>query len=129
MKRVLSYGKPYIWIILLVIVMKLAAAVLDLMIPSALADIINITILAGGTRAIIMSGLKMLAFAATEMVINCAANVISSKIANRMVGTMRQDLFEKVTKRYVTESGFPILVKACNRSIGGGMRNKHSHNA
>ena len=97
MKRVLSYGKPYIWIILLVIVMKLAAAVLDLMIPSALADIINITILAGGTRAIIMSGLKMLAFAATEMVINCAANVISSKIANRMVGTMRQDLFEKVT--------------------------------
>ena len=97
MKRMLSYGKPFIFGIIVVLVVKLLAAVLDLMIPSALADIINETIATGGKQAIVKHGLRMLIFAASELVLNTAANAYASVITNRMVGNMRHDLFEKVT--------------------------------
>jgi len=97
LKRVFSYGKPYVLVILLVLVMKLGAAVLDLMIPSALADIINVTLQDGGRREVLMNGLRMLGYATAEIIVNNIANVISSRVTNRMVGNMRQDLFIKVT--------------------------------
>ena len=42
MKQVLKYVKPYIGFLIVILLAKLAAAVLELMIPSALGDILDI---------------------------------------------------------------------------------------
>ena len=97
MKKILSYGKPYVWVVVLVLILKLVAAMMDLMIPSALADIINVAIEGSGVRVIVLYGVKMLVIAILGMGINVGANAMASTIANRMVKTMRQDLFDKVS--------------------------------
>lgn len=101
MKHVMKYGKPYVAIIVVVLLMKIAGAVLDLMIPSALADILDVAVptakASGDTGIIIHYGLKMAAFAFAELVLNTVANFTVANIASKMVGTLRQDLFDKVT--------------------------------
>lgn len=98
MKRVFRYCKPYLAIIIVALVMKIAGAVVDLMIPSALADIIDVAVPSGEIRNIVMFGLKMLLFATGEMLINGVANIMVTNTSNRVVQTMRDDLFQKVAE-------------------------------
>lgn len=98
MKRIFRYCRPYLAIILAALVLKIIGAVLDLMIPSALADIIDVAVPSGEIRRIVMFGLKMALFATTEMIINGAANIMVTGTSNRVVETLRQDLFRKVTE-------------------------------
>lgn len=97
MKRVFRYCKPYLAIIIVALALKMIGAVLDLMIPSALADIIDVAVPSGVVRNIVMFGLKMALFAVTEAVLNTGANLMVTHISNRVVQKMRQDLFRKVT--------------------------------
>lgn len=98
MKRVFRYCKPYLAIIIVALVMKIAGAVVDLMIPSALADIIDVAVPSGEIRNIVMFGLTMLLFATGEMLINGVANIMVTNTSNRVVQTMRDDLFQKVAE-------------------------------
>ena len=97
MKRVFRYCKPYLAVILIALALKVIGAVLDLMIPSALADIIDVAVPSGEVRNIVMFGLKMALFAVLEAIINITANLMVTRTSNRVVQSMRQDLFKKVT--------------------------------
>ena len=97
MKRVFRYCKPYLAIIIVALVMKIGGAVLDLLIPSTLADIIDVAVPSGVMRNIVIMGLTMALFAVSEMILNFLSNLIVTRVANRVVETMRQDLFKKVT--------------------------------
>ena len=101
MKRILSYAKPFLWIIIGVLVLKLAGAVLDLLIPSALGDIIDVAVpearATGESWVVIQFGLRMVLFAALAFGCNLTANIITSHVASRVVENLRQDLFHKIS--------------------------------
>ena len=101
MKFLMKYGKPFRFAILIVLLLKLSGALLDLLIPSALAEILDVGVPAaresGKLTIIWQLGGRMALFAFGEMVVNIIANLMVSRMTSRMVGNLRQDLFEKVT--------------------------------
>ena len=101
MKRVIAYAKPFVWVIIAVLTLKLGGAMLDLMIPSALGDIIDKAVpaaqLSGESRVIWQYGLRMLLFALSAFACNLTANVITAHTASKIVENLRQDTFRKVS--------------------------------
>ena len=101
MKTVWGYAKKRGWQILCVLLLKLIAAVLELQIPSALADIIDIGVpaarAAGSAAPIVQYGAMMALFALLAFGSNLGANVYSSHISGSITEEIRRDLFEKVS--------------------------------
>lgn len=97
MKQVLKYVKPYIGVLIVILMAKLTAAVLELMIPSALGDILDIAAPSGSVSLILRYGLRMAIFALLAAGLNLSANVTTAHLANKSVEHLRQDLFQKVT--------------------------------
>lgn len=97
MKQVLKYVKPYIGFLIVILMAKLMAAVLELMIPSALGDILDIAAPSGSVPLILRYGLKMAIFAICTATLNIGSNITSSHFIHKAVENLRQDLFKKVS--------------------------------
>jgi len=97
MKQVLKYIKPYIGFLIVILMAKLTAAVLELMIPSALGDILDIAAPSGSVPLILRYGLKMAIFAVCTAALNISSNITSSHFIHKAVESLRQDLFKKVS--------------------------------
>ena len=100
MKRIFAYMKPRWLILVLVLFLKLAAAMLELQIPSALADIIDVGIPAareaGNLSPLTQYGLAMGGFALAAFITNLTANIVSAQMNNKVTAHIRQDLFHKI---------------------------------
>ncbi len=97
MKHALKYVKPYMGFFLVILMAKLTAAVLELMIPSALGDILDIAAPSGSVPLIVRYGLKMAIFALCTAALNMSSNITSSYFIHKAVENLRQDLFKKVS--------------------------------
>ena len=101
MKHTWHYAKKAGWLIAAALLLKLAAAYLELQIPSALADIIYDGVpaaqAAGNLDPILHYGTIMAIFAVAAFLTNLAGNVLSTHASCRITEDMRQDLFRKVS--------------------------------
>ncbi|MBP3313897.1 MAG: ABC transporter ATP-binding protein [Oscillospiraceae bacterium] len=97
MKHTLKYLKPYMGFFFVILLAKLTAAVLELMIPSALGDILDIAAPSGSVSLIVRYGLKMAIFALCTATLNMSSNITSSHFIHKAVERLRQDLFQKVS--------------------------------
>ena len=101
MKRIFSYYKPYVFLIIVVFVLKLAGALADIIIPNFLADIVDKAVplaqASGDTSPIIRQGVIMIAIAFVGALTNLIANVSSSQLTAKFSRDLRQDLYEKIS--------------------------------
>jgi ATP-binding cassette subfamily B protein len=97
MKTIGRYVRPYTLIVAVTMLLKLAAAVLDLLIPSFLARIIDDAVPAGLRSGIFFWGGIMLACAVLSLFTNMYANRIAARTSSQMTRTLRHDLFSKLS--------------------------------
>ena len=97
MKTVSRYVKPYTAVISLTLMMKLAAALLDLLIPSFLARIIDVVVPTGRREGIFLWGGVMLLCAVASMFTNMYANRLAARTSAKMTRKLRHDLFSKLS--------------------------------
>jgi len=97
MKYIWKYIKPYTLIISFTLLLKLVAAMMDLLIPSVLAKIIDDIVPTGDKNAIYYWGAIMLVFAVISMSTNFWANFTAAHTAGKITKTIRHDLFSKIS--------------------------------
>ena len=97
MRGILKYIKPYRAYMLLTLFLKFAAAMMDLLIPSLLAKIIDDIVPVGEVRLIFLWGGVMLVCAVLSVTTNVTANRMAEVSAGGMTKKLRHDLFSKVT--------------------------------
>lgn len=97
MKGILKYIKPYSAFMLLTLFLKFVAAMMDLLIPSLLAKIIDDIVPTGEVRLIFLWGGIMLICAVFSVTTNVTANRMAEVSAGGMTRRLRHDLFSRVT--------------------------------
>jgi ATP-binding cassette subfamily B multidrug efflux pump len=98
MIRLAKYTKPYLWWILLAVVLLFAQVNCDLALPDYLSRMVNIGIQQGaGTSYILQTGGSMLVLTLLSVLCTVAVVVISSRVASGIACDMRGDVFDKVS--------------------------------
>lgn len=97
MKTILKYMKPYNTYILFTLLLKFGASMMDLLIPSLLAKIIDDIVPLGEVRLIFWWGGVMILCAVISVTTNVRANRMAEISAGGMTRQLRHDLFEKIT--------------------------------
>lgn len=96
MRGILKYAKPYGFYMFFTLCLKFTAAMMDLLIPSLLAKIIDDIVPAENIRMIVMWGGIMLLCAVFSVTTNVTANRMAEVSAGGMTRKIRYDLFSKV---------------------------------
>ncbi len=96
MARLIKYVEPYIFLVIIALMLLFGQAVCDLALPDFMSDIVNKGITNGDASYIIKLGFKMLGISLISAVFSIAVGFIASKIAAGMSQSIRIDLFEKV---------------------------------
>lgn len=97
MRGLLKYIKPYGFYMLLTLCLKFTAALMDLLIPSLLAKIIDDIVPLGDIRMIFVWGGVMLLCAVVSITTNVTANRMAEVSAGGMTRAIRHDLFSRIT--------------------------------
>lgn len=97
MKGIIKYIKPYGPYMLLTLFLKFTAAIMDLLIPSLLAKIIDDIVPLQNTRLIFMWGGVMILCAVVSVTTNVTANRMAEISAGGMTRKIRYDLFSRIT--------------------------------
>ena len=100
MKKLFPYIKPYMWVIVLTLVIKFVATTAELMIPRLMQTIIDTTVPAvknGGSmsQVYLMGGLMVL-FAIVGVSANILANRMAAISGGKITRKLRYDLYEKL---------------------------------
>lgn len=96
MLRIRQYIRPYWGYIILAMLIKLTAAVMELMIPYFMEIILDHKVPTGDISAIVVYGGAMLLCAAGCLGFNIWANRMSAISAGKITRAVRHDLFEKL---------------------------------
>lgn len=97
MKEMLKYYKPYIPIILLVIVALFGQAMCELALPGYMSDIINFGIIKSDMSYIYKTGAIMLLVALAVVICTGLAGLFSARVAAKSSRDIRSALFRRVT--------------------------------
>lgn len=97
MKGILKYIKPYGAFMALTLFLKFVAAMMDLLIPSLLAKIIDDIVPTREVRLVFVWGGIMLLCAVFSVTTNVTANRMAEVSAGGMTERLRHDLFSRVT--------------------------------
>lgn len=97
MKEMLKYYKPYIPIILLIIVALFGQAMCELALPGYMSDIINFGIIKSDMSYIYRTGAIMLLVALAVVVCTGLAGLFSARVAAKSSRDIRSALFRRVT--------------------------------
>ena len=97
MKTIYGYIRPYRGVLILTLLLKLAAALLDLLIPSFLARIIDVAVPSGDRAAVFRMGGVMILCAVLSMLTNVTANRMAAQTSGKATRKVRHDLFEKLS--------------------------------
>lgn len=95
MKGILKYAKPLYLYMLVTLLFKFIAAMMDLLIPSILAKIIDDIVPLGEVGLIFLWGGIMIGCAVVSITINVTANRMAEVSAGKMTRQIRHDLFTK----------------------------------
>lgn len=96
MDRLGRYLRPYVWYILLTMVIKLLGAALELLIPYFMEIILDDVVPTGALHTIFLYGGVMLLCAAGCLAANIGANRMSAISSGKITQALRRDLFEKL---------------------------------
>lgn len=97
MKGLIKYIKPYGLYMLLTLFLKFTAAMMDLLIPSLLAKIIDDIVPFQNVKLIFMWGGVMILCAVISITTNVTANRMAEVSAGGMTRKIRYDLFSRIT--------------------------------
>lgn len=97
MKTIARYIRPHAAAISFTLALKLAAALLDLLIPSFLARIIDVVVPTGQKAGIFFWGGVMVVCAVASMFTNMYANRLAARTSGHMTQKLRHDLFSKLS--------------------------------
>lgn len=97
MKGLIKYIKPYGLYMLLTLFLKFTAAMMDLLIPSLLAKIIDDIVPLQNVKLIFMWGGVMILCAVVSVTTNVTANRMAEVSAGGMTRKIRYDLFSRIT--------------------------------
>lgn len=97
MKGILKYAKPYGLFMLCTLILKFIAAMMDLLIPSFLAKIIDDIVPTGNMQQIFLWGGVMIGCAVCSAITNISANRMAEVSAGGMTEKIRHDLFAKIS--------------------------------
>ena len=96
MKQLSKYIKPYGWFIVLTVTIKLLAAILELMLPYLMEQMLDVHVPAGSARDIYLCGLGMLLCALSCLGANVLSNRMSASSSGKITQAVRHDLFAKL---------------------------------
>jgi len=96
MKNLLKFLKPYIFQILLVIVLVVVQVQTDLALPGYLSDIINKGVILQDNDAILSIGLKMLGVAAIGAVATVIVGYLASRVSTGVARDLREGIYIKI---------------------------------
>ena len=97
MRGILKYAKPYAFYMFITLIFKFIAAIMDLLIPSLLAKIIDDIVPLKDVVQIIFWGGVMILCAIFSAGVNITANRMAEVSAGGMTKQIRYDLFSKTT--------------------------------
>lgn len=97
MKEIMKYAKPYGLYMFLTLCLKFVAAIMDLLIPSFLAKIIDEIVPLKDIRLILIWGGIMILCAICSITTNITANRMAEVSSGGMTKKIRHDLFAKIT--------------------------------
>lgn len=103
MLKLIRYLKPYWWQCLIAIVAMGAETYLSLQLPALMANIVNDGITAGDQHYILVTGLKMLGFAAAASIFALITHYYSAKVGSGFTRDLRSDFYKKVLSFSITE--------------------------
>lgn len=109
MKDIFKYIRPFLGYISVTLAIKFVASIMELLIPSILAKIIDDIVPTGDRGKILLWGGVMALCALTALLGNIFANRMAAKSAGNITENIRHDLFSKIT--YLSASqldGFTI---------------------
>lgn len=98
MKQIASYIKPYALYILVAVLIKLSAALLELLIPFFMETILDTVVPAGDLNAVFLYGGAMLLCAGGCVTANILANRMSAISSGKITRKLRYDLFERINR-------------------------------
>ena len=113
MKGILKYAKPYGLFMFFTLILKFIAAMMDLLIPSFLAKIIDDIVPIGDKNQIFFWGGIMVCCAVCSAVTNISANRMAEISAGNMTEKIRYDLFAKISylsSRQMDEFTIPSVI-------------------
>lgn len=113
MKGILKYAKPYGLFMFFTLILKFIAAMMDLLIPSFLAKIIDDIVPIGDKNQIFFWGGIMMCCAVCSAVTNISANRMAEISAGNMTEKIRHDLFAKISylsSRQMDEFTIPSVI-------------------
>ena len=90
LKKLAPYTKGYRLLMLLAIACSAGEAVLELLLPQVMSDIVDIGIQNGDREYILMAGLKMVIMALVALALGVGAAVLASKAGTVIVSPMEK---------------------------------------
>ncbi|MBR5389659.1 ABC transporter ATP-binding protein [Candidatus Saccharibacteria bacterium] len=103
MFRLSRYLRPYWWQCLLAVVAMGAETYLSLQLPALMASIVNDGITAGNQHYILITGIKMLGFAAAASIFALITHYYSARVGSAFTRDLRSDFYKKVLSFSITE--------------------------
>ena len=97
MKEVLKFYKPYIGLIIMSIVLLFGQAMLELELPTYMANIINQGIVKGDMNYIYKTGALMLGIAAAICILAIGVSFFAAKVSSKASKGIRSAVFHKVS--------------------------------
>ena len=97
MKKLFEYIAPLKFYMLGGLFLKFFAAMMNLLVPSVLAKIIDDVVPAGNVPLIFVWGGVMVLCAAGDLIFNVTANRMATKSAGKITRKLRRDVFEKIS--------------------------------
>lgn len=98
MKKMFSYTKGYRLLILLAILCSVGEAVLELMLPQAMSDIVDVGIAGGNRQYIMITGIKMVGMALFALAFGVGAAFIGAKAAMGFGANLRRAEYAQVQR-------------------------------
>ena len=96
MKQLWKYIRPFTWFMVLTVLIKLGAALLELMLPYLMEQMLDVHVPDGNAKAIYLCGLGMFLCALGCLATNILANRMSAVSSGKITQAIRHDLFEKL---------------------------------
>lgn len=96
MKRCFRYLKPWVPTMILGLIIKFIGTIMDLLLPWALAYIIDTAAPKKDLKEIVFFGILMLVFSVVAVTTNISANRRAALVAKNTVQALRHDLFGKI---------------------------------
>jgi ATP-binding cassette subfamily B multidrug efflux pump len=115
MKYMLRYLAPHKFRLLVTMVIKFFAAMMDLLIPFLLARIIDVVVPQRQPRLIWLWGGAMALCAVLSVLTNVGANRMAAVTSGRITRALRHDLFSKVTQLSMAQMDSLTLSSAVSR--------------